>query len=163
MTRPSEHEADGGPAQEGKSGAVEALPILGEEPAAIEPSDGALSRDEGGRHLEVRVGNAEADTGGRQVFAAVAGSETDLVAVIGRTLDSVGRTGTTVLTGFTAGCAGLRSILAAAGVTAPPILDWFHVAMRLQHLEQTAGALSTDTPARQEAKVVIIAAADRLR
>ena len=121
------------------------------------------SRDEGGRHLEVRVGNAEADTGGRQVFAAVAGSETDLVAVIGRTLDSVGRTGTTVLTGFTDGCAGIRSILAAAGVTVPPILDWFHVAMRLQHLEQTAGALSTDTPARQEAKVVIIAEADRLR
>jgi hypothetical protein len=77
------------------------------------------------------------------VFAAVAGSETDLVALIGRTLDSVGRTGTTVLTGFTDGCAGLRPILSAAGVTAPPILDWFHVAMRLQHLEQTAGVLST--------------------
>ena len=121
------------------------------------------SREEGGRHLEVRVGNAETDAGGRQVFAAVAGSETDLVALIGRTLNSVGRTGSTVLTGFTDGCAGLRSILAAAAVTAPPILDWFHIAMRLQHLEQTAGALSTDTPARQEAKAVIVAEADRLR
>jgi hypothetical protein len=30
-----------------------------------------------------------------------------------------------MLTGFTDGCAGLRLILAAAGVTAPPILDWF--------------------------------------
>ena len=121
------------------------------------------SREEGERHLEVRVGNAETDAGGRQVFAAVAGSETDLVALIGRTLDSVGRTGATVLTGFTDGCAGLRSILAATSVTAPPILDWFHIAMRLQHLEQTAGALSTDTLARQEAKVVIVAEADRLR
>jgi hypothetical protein len=35
--------------------------------------------------------------------------------------------------------------------------------MRLQHLEQTAAALSTDTPARQEAKAVIVAEADRLR
>src|SRR3954470_21472289 len=115
------------------------------------------SREEGGRHLEVRIGNAETDAGGRQVFAAVAGSETDLVALIGRTLDSVGRTGATMLTGFTDGCAGLRLILAAAGVTAPPILDWFHIAMRLQHLEQTAGALSSDTPARVAAKAVIVA------
>src|ERR1700733_11879908 len=28
---------------------------------------------------------------------------------------------------------GLRTILANAGVTKPPILDWFHIAMRLQH------------------------------
>jgi hypothetical protein len=120
------------------------------------------SCEEGKRHLEVRVGNAETDTGGRQVFGAVAGSETDLVALIGRTLDSVGRTETTVLTGFTDGCAGLRLILAGAGITEPPILDWFHVGMRLQHLEQTAGALSTDTPARREAKAVIVTEVDRL-
>ena len=49
------------------------------------------SCEEGGRHLEVKVGNAETDAGGRQVFAAVTGSETDVVALIGRTLDSVGR------------------------------------------------------------------------
>src|SRR3954468_14382259 len=101
----------------------------------------------GGRHLEVRVGNVETDAGGRQVFGAVAGSETDLVALIGRTLDSVGRTEATVLTGFTDGCAGLRSIL---GVTEPAILDWFHVGMRVQHLAQAAGALSSDTPLRRE-------------
>jgi hypothetical protein len=121
------------------------------------------SCEKGERHLEVKVGNAETDAGGRQVFAAVAGSETDVVALIGRTLDSVGRTRATVLTGFTDGCAGLRLTLTAAGVTKPPILDWFHIAMRLQHLEQTAAALSTDTPARQEAKAVIVAEADRLR
>jgi hypothetical protein len=115
------------------------------------------------RHLEVKVGNAETDAGGRQVFAAVAGSETDLVALIGQTLDSVGRNGATVLTDFTDGCAGLRLILAAAGLVTPPILDWFHIAMRLQHLEQTAAALSTDTPARQEAKAMIVVEADRLR
>jgi hypothetical protein len=68
-----------------------------------------------------------------------------------------------VLTGSTDGCAGLRLTLTAAGVTAPPILDCFHIAMRLQHLEQTAAALSTDTPVRQEAQPVIAAEADRLR
>jgi hypothetical protein len=111
----------------------------------------------------VKVGNAEADASGRQVFAAVAGSGTDVVALIGGTLDSVGRTKATVLTGFTNGCVGLQLTVAAVGVTALPILDWFHIAMRLQHLEQTTTALSTDTPARQEAKAVIAAEADRLR
>jgi hypothetical protein len=90
---------------------------------------------EGERHLEVRVGNVETDAGGRQVFGAVAGSETDLVALMGRTMDDVGRTEVTALTGFTDGCAGLRSTLAGAGISEPPILDWFHIAMRLRHLE----------------------------
>jgi hypothetical protein len=120
------------------------------------------SCEDGERHLEVRVGNAETDTGGRQVFGAVARSETDIVALIGRTLDSVGRTEGTTLTGFTDGCPGLRAILAVAGVSAPPILDWFHIAMRLQHLEQTAGGLSTDNPARREAKSVIVTEVERL-
>jgi hypothetical protein len=47
------------------------------------------------------------------------------------------------------------------GVIEPPILDWFHVGMRLQHLEQTAGALSNDTSARREAKEVIVTEVDR--
>jgi hypothetical protein len=83
------------------------------------------SCQEGERHLEVRVGNAETSDGGRQVFGAVAKSGTDIAALIRRTLDTVGRTGDTELTAFTDGCPGLRSILADAGVTSPPILDWF--------------------------------------
>ena len=35
------------------------------------------SREEGERHLEVRVGNVETAAGGRQVFAAVAKTDTD--------------------------------------------------------------------------------------
>jgi hypothetical protein len=118
--------------------------------------------EEAERHLEVRVGNVENGAGGRQVFGAVAGSETDLVTLIGRTLDGVGRTEATVLTGFTDGCAGLRSVLDAVGVMTPPMLDWFHISMRLQHVEQAAGALSTDTPERQEAKAMILTQVDRL-
>jgi hypothetical protein len=36
------------------------------------------SRDDGQRHLEVRVGNVETETGGRQVFGAVARAGTDI-------------------------------------------------------------------------------------
>jgi len=117
---------------------------------------------EGERHLEVRVGNVETASGGRQVFGAVAKADTDIRAVICRSLDAVGRSGDTALTAFTDGCPGLRRILANAGVTTRPMLDWFHIAMRLQHLKQIASALSVDAPARAEAKAVIIAEVERL-
>jgi hypothetical protein len=120
------------------------------------------SREDGERHLEVRVGNVETETGGRQVFGAVAKADTDIKVLIRRSLDAVGRTEDTVLTAFTDGCSGLRRILADAGVTEAPILDWFHIAMRLQHLEQIAGGLSADDPARVAVKVMIVKEIERL-
>ncbi len=114
------------------------------------------------RHLEVRVGNVETASGGRRVFGAVAKATTDIRAVIHRSLDAVGRTGDTALTAFTDGCPGLRRILADAGVDEPPMLDWFHIAMRLQHLQQIADGLSADDPARLAAKAVIVEEVERL-
>ena len=110
---------------------------------------------DGERHLEVRVGNVETAAGGRQVFGAVARTDTDLAVLIRRNLETVGRIDGTELTAFTDGCPGLRSILADAGVTNPPIADWFHIAMRLQHAKQAAIGLSTDEPGRMQAKTVI--------
>jgi len=116
----------------------------------------------GKRHLEVRVGNVETASGGRQVFGAVAKSSTPIAELIRRNLEAVGRTGDTAPTAFTDGCPGLRGSLADAGVTTPPMLDWFHVAMRLQHLKQIAGALPTDDPARGAARAVIVEEVERL-
>ena len=121
------------------------------------------SCEAGERHLEVRIGNVETTTGQRQVFGAVAKTDTDPVALIRRSLDAVGRTEGTALTAFTDGCPGLRRILLEAGVSELPILDWFHVAMRLQHLTQTADNLSSDDPERAAAKAAIIEEVDRLR
>jgi hypothetical protein len=104
------------------------------------------SREDGERHLEVRVGNVETGDGGRQVFGAVARAETDITALIQRTLETVGRTDTTEVTAFTDGCPGLRTVLAATGAKKPPILDWFHIAMRLQHTKLAAANLSIETP-----------------
>lgn len=117
---------------------------------------------EGERHLEVRVGNVETEAGGRQVFGAVAKADTDLQALIRYNLDAVGKGKDTALTAFTDGCPGLRRILADAGVTMRPMLDWFHVAMRLQHLKQIATGLSADDTARAEAKAVIVEEVERL-
>jgi hypothetical protein len=121
------------------------------------------SREEGERHLEVRVGNVETASGGRQVFGAVAKAETDLSALIRRNLRAVGRTDNTEMTAFTDGCPGLRSILVDAGITTPPILDWFHIAMRMQHATQTASGLPTEDPGRMQAKSVIVEEVERLR
>ena len=121
------------------------------------------SREEGERHLEVRVGNVETAGGGRQVFGAVTKTDTDITALTRRNLQIVGRTDDTEVTAFTDGCSGLRSILADAGVTKPPILDWFHIAMRLQHTTQAASGLSTDNTDRVLAKTMIVAEVERLR
>jgi len=117
---------------------------------------------DGERHLEVRVGNVETPINTRQVFGAVAKSSTSIAELIGRKLDAVGRTKDTALTAFTDGCPGLRRILADAGVATRPMLDWFHVAMRLQHLKQIASALPVNDPPRAVAKAVIVAEAERL-
>src|SRR5690349_24169968 len=82
------------------------------------------SCDDGQRHLEVRLGNVETAAGTRQVFAAVARTDTEIEALIRRSLKEVGHTDETVLTAFTDGCL-VRSLLAEAGVPEPPFLDWF--------------------------------------
>jgi hypothetical protein len=66
------------------------------------------SCQKGERHLEVRVGNVETNSGARQVFGAVARAETDIRVLINRNLDAVGRTAHTALTAFTDGCPPLR-------------------------------------------------------
>src|SRR4051812_2390134 len=121
------------------------------------------SCEAGERHLEVRIGNVETASGRRQVFGAVAKTDTDLAGMIRRSLDAVGRTEGTALTAFTDGCLGLRRILLDAGIEGLPILDWFHVAMRLQHLTQIAGGLLSEGPERAAAKAVIVAEVERLR
>jgi hypothetical protein len=120
------------------------------------------SCEDGQRHLEVRLGNVETSDGSRQVFAAVTKTDTSIAALIRRGLKEVGHIEETELTAFTDGCSGLRSILVDAGVTKPPGLDWFHIAMRLQHAEKTAGTLPVDAPEREHAKAVIVAEVDRL-
>jgi hypothetical protein len=92
----------------------------------------------------------------------VAKTDTSIAALIQRGLAEVGHTTNTAITAFTDGCSGLRSILVDAGVTATPYLDWFHIAMRLQHAETTAGTLPADTPEREHARAVIVAEVDRL-
>ena len=143
------------------------IPTAGPVPAAMNitaTTDSTFIRScqKGSRHLEVHVGNVETSEGGRQVFGAVAGSDTDIAVRIRWSLEAVGRTAATKVTAFTDGCPGLRSILADAGVTTRPIADWFHIAMRLQHAKRAASGLLTDEPGRKEAKATIVTEVERL-
>ena len=67
-----------------------------------------------------------------------------------------------MLTAFTDGCPRLRRIPLDAGVPGLPILDWFHLAMRLRHRTPIAGGLSSNNPERAAAKAAIVEEADRL-
>jgi hypothetical protein len=120
------------------------------------------SGEDGERHFEVRIGNVETKAGARQVFGAVAKAGTNLEGLIRKNLEAVGGHTKTLLTAFTDGCPGLRGILAGAGVLEPPILDWFHIAMRLQHLKQVADGLAASDPPRATAKAAIVAEVERL-
>src|SRR3954471_10115128 len=143
--------------------APEPLPTGAEAIVVSLDSTFIRGREAGERHLEVRIGNVETTTGRRQVFGAAARTDTDPAALIRRGLDAVGRPEGTVLAAFTDGCPGLRRILLEAGIDELPILDWFHLAVRLRHLTQVAGSLSSDHPERAAAKVVIVEEVERLR
>jgi hypothetical protein len=87
--------------------------------------------EDGERRLEVRIGNVETATGSRQVFGAVAKTDTDLEALIRRSLDTVGRTKETMLTTFNDGCPRLRRVLLDAGVPGLPIGTVARLGVRL--------------------------------
>ena len=55
-----------------------------------------------------------------------------------------------------------RSDLSDGGLAEPPMLDWFHIGMRLQHPKQTASVLSTYSAERMAAKALIVAETKRL-
>jgi hypothetical protein len=120
-------------------------------------------RDDADRHLEVRVGSIENTAGQRRVLGAVTRAGTDITGLIRENLEHLGRSEATVVTAFTDGCPGLQAVLNDVGITGPPILDWYHIAMRLQHARQTASGLSTDRPRRVRAKAEIVEEVERLR
>ena len=97
------------------------------------------SCEDGTQHIEVQVGNVE--TSYRPVAARLSAPssapDTDIEGLIRQNLrrrrpnrrHGVDRLHRWLPPGF------VTSSLADAGVAETPILDWFHIAMRLQHLE----------------------------
>jgi hypothetical protein len=66
------------------------------------------------------------------------------------------------VTASTDGCSDLRTILTSEEVTKLAILDWFHIAMRLQHTKLAATNLSTHALERVTAKATIVGEVESL-
>jgi len=114
------------------------------------------------RHHAVLVGCAERQHQRRR-FAAIQQNDAEAAGVIRQHLERFGYRASTELTVLTDGAEGLRT-LARRAVDAPitPILDWFHIAMRLQHMKQKARGLSTRVKTHREAKEQIQSELERL-
>ena len=81
---------------------------------------------------------------------------------IARLLRQRGTTAETRVTVLSDGDAGLRAIQRAAAPEAEPVLDWFHIAMRWQHVHQLAiGAIHQGQPA--EARAWLLDQIDRAK
>ena len=120
------------------------------------------SCEAGERHLEVRIGNVETASGGRQVFGAVAKTDTDIAGADPPHPRRGRADRDTALTAFTDGCPGLRRILptpasprrrCSTGSTR-------HAAAAP---EASRRRLLDEDPARGAAKAMIITEVERLR
>ena len=103
--------------------------------------DGAYVRDRHprpARTFEVVVGQVRGAGEAPTRFAFVRQGSTAGAATIAQTLRAHGVHADTRVTALSDGDAGLRAMQRAAAPEAEPILDWFHIAMRWQHVHQVA-------------------------
>ncbi len=66
----------------------------------------------------------------------------------------------TELTAFMDGAGAMRQLAARVGADGLPILQWYHIAMRLHPIRQAADALGTRVPSRVRAKKAICKAVE---
>jgi hypothetical protein len=90
------------------------------------------------RTFEIVVGKVLNDQGPATRFAFVRDGSASGGETIARLLRQRGTTAETHVTVLSDGDAGLRAIQRAAAPEADPVLDWFHIAMRWQHVHQLA-------------------------
>ncbi len=116
-----------------------------------------------GRLHEVFFGHIEPDAGNSRVFSSIGENGPDRSRRIRRNLEKAGLTDVTSVSTFTDGGNGLRELARGSGVTEKPILDWHHIAQRLQHVRQAAAGLTTSVPDLPEVTAKIIDEVERLR
>ena len=107
---------------------------------------------DGPRHHEVLIGIGVNDRGQEAKIGGVIAAVEQPHRLIGDALRSLARGPTTDVTAFTDGAKLLRRLLRKAGVKASPILDWQHVARRVQVTKQAAKSLRALTDAEHRAR-----------
>ena len=99
----------------------------------------------GPRHHEVLIGVGTNEQGSRVKIGAVISMTDRPHKLIQRTLHDLGQGDATHITTFTDGDKMLRGYLKKAGLAAPPLLDWAHLARRVQIAKTTAKGLRCAT------------------
>ena len=122
------------------------------------------SHDRGsGRLHEVLIGHIERDTGRARVFSSIGEASAQRIDRIKHNLARSGRVDATRVTTFTDGGGGLRQLARGSGLTEMPVLDWHHIAQRLQHVRQAASGLKSSIPDLPGVTAKIAAEVERLR
>ena len=116
-----------------------------------------------GRLHEVLIGHIEPNSGSSRVFSSIDEAGPERVSRIKRNLANAGMTEKTEVTTFTDGGGGLRELALKSGATETPVLDWHHVAQRIQHVRQAASGLTSSVPDLPHVTAKIIAEVERLR
>lgn len=98
------------------------------------------------RSFEIIVAQVSNDNDRQLVFASVPAEADHEVPQLRGVLRSLGATETTPITILSDGAGGPRNVGQAASIgPTHHVLDWFHLAMRIQHLAQTAKGWPKDT------------------
>jgi hypothetical protein len=106
------------------------------------------------RSFEVFVAQVSNDDGKPVVFASMPAEADRQTQQLRNVLHDVGATTTTPVTILSDGAGGPRTLGEAASVgPTQHVLDWFHLAMRIQHVAQAAKSWPDDTLAEREEKV----------
>jgi hypothetical protein len=125
---------------------------------------GAAARQHQGRTFEVLLAQVSNDEGKQVVFASVPAEATSQTRQLRGVVHGLGATPATSVTILSDGADGPRSL----GEAASPgpthhVLDWFHLAMRVQHVAQAATSSPDAAETDRQAGARLTEAIERIR
>ena len=140
----------------------------------VAPNDGSMTlaidggfvrgRKPGGvSNFELVVGRLKAASRKPYVFAFTRGETGSTVDRIGRLATAHSGHARPALTVVTDGANSLQHIHRQLPFPARPILDWFHISMRVRYLEQIARGLQARSDTEQTTKRLVVALLGKLR
>jgi hypothetical protein len=109
----------------------------------------------GPRHHEILIGVASNSHGNCLKLGVAIGAVDKPADTIKRSVNTLGLDEGTQVTSFTDGAIMLRSYLKQAGIVTPPMLDWAHLARRVQIAKTTAKGLKCKTNSEAKARPLI--------
>jgi hypothetical protein len=113
--------------------------------------------------FEVLTGCLSARDQASRVFAFVRNRLPDIVNRLTTLVKTTTGSDQPRLSVITDGANGLQSIACRLPFSPTPVLDWFHISMRVRHLEQIIKGMGARTETEKAARRVLISRVDKLR